>query len=84
MSLLTSAKERLILWYIQRTTEDYVRRHMDKIKGLAATAIIGALIAGVQAGIQVYNSGQADPALLVGAFVTGAVAFWMRSPKDKK
>lgn len=84
MSLLTSAREKIILWYVRKTTEDYVRKHMDKVKGLAATVVVGAVVAGVQAGIQVYTSGQTDPAVLLGAFVTGAVAFWMRSPKDKK
>lgn len=57
---------------------------MDKITGLVQTVIVGAAIAGVQAGIQAYTSGQHDPAIWIGAFVTGALAFWMRSPKDKK
>lgn len=57
---------------------------MNKLKGLAATALVGAVIAGAQAGIQVYTSGQSDPAVWIGAFVSGAVAYWMRSPKDKQ
>lgn len=57
---------------------------MDKIKTLGSTVVVGAIIAGVQAGIQVYQSGQTDVAIILGAVVTGIAAFWMRSPKDKK
>lgn len=57
---------------------------MDKIQSLAQTLIVGAVIAGVQAGVQAYTAGQHDPAVWIGAAITGMVAFWMRSPKDKK
>jgi LytS/YehU family sensor histidine kinase len=82
--MLDKVKEKIILWYVRKKTEEYVRKNMDKFKGLLGTVVVGVVIAGVQAGIQVYSSGQTDIAVIAGAVVSGAVAYWMRSPKDKK